>query len=79
MCDDADDAPWLTYHALIVWHDVPDGDFLRTCMEDIEHIFIQLCSVVKNQVPEELERVIKVAVFCWTCALFSVRRMRHYR
>lgn len=74
MLNDHDgDWPWLSYHALIHHHDVPDGDFLRTCMEEVEHNLAKACPLVTQSVDEYLERVLKVVVFSWTCSLFSVR------
>ncbi|GJE86766.1 hypothetical protein PsYK624_028470 [Phanerochaete sordida] len=77
MLNDHDgDWPWLSYHALIHHHDVPDGDFLRTCMEEVEHNLAKACPLVTQSVDEYLERVLKVVVFSWTCSLFSVETLR---
>lgn len=67
MADDGD-LPWLSYHFLVCEHDIPSRDFLRSCMEEVEHIFVRLCPSVTKRVDEYLESVIKLAVFTWTCS-----------
>ena len=68
----------LTYNNLVARYQLPDEELIQTCMEEVERVLVSVRRTALQSGYEQHERVTKVAIFLWTCSMFSVSHMSQH-